>query len=145
MSVMAVIIIYLSIGLIVGTVVAIHSQKNYALDFFANLLFWPGTVFFIPGYLKEMKTQKELDAQEAHKAKRQQEILDRIIIEPEDPEKIRFEEVFSNMPLTYSGKVCYICRRDTYDRYRVPTPLVDTVSTARVHKECLLKYIEEMK
>lgn len=144
--------IYLAIAIAVyivggvGIMIALHSYTDYYGEeaIFAAAL-WPIAVWFLArefrdGY-KDKKLQKIAVAREAEN----QKVLDRIIITPENPERLRFEEVFSNSPVQHDWKKCYICRRDTYDRYRVPTPLVDTVSTARVHKECLLKYIEEMK
>lgn len=145
MSTMILIIasVYLVIGLAVGIIGMAHLEDGDFFDFGVLLFTWPVIVFILPGDIKRMNRQKELAAQDAHKAKRQQEILDRVIIEPEDPEKLRFEEVFSNMPLTYDGKVCYICRANKVDYYGTKRPLVNTVSNVPVHKECLIYHINK--
>ena len=67
--------------------------------------------------------------------------IESVIVLPENPmdkRKVRFEQVYSNELLTDTDQTkCYICKFGTsYGR------LVDTVSTAKVHIECLYEYIE---
>lgn len=147
----AILLAYLVIGFLVLAGVRKFDQfmidsghGNWVLESWGFAYIWPVLVlillFGLPQDYREFKQARQrLAEREIEQIKREK--IKSVIIIPEGPmdkRKARFEQVYSNELLTDTDQTkCYICESEGhhYD-------LVDTVSTARVHLQCLYEYIE---